>query len=810
MFAINLKIAVKHILKMPVLSAMKIAGLAMAMLTVILIALWIRNEFSYDKHVLYPDRTYRLTIEVNDPAKGLHSQFARCYQAWPSFFPGYFPEIEEMVRISRINNNIVKAGDNKFTLRYHQVDSSFFRLFRINVTGGSLKDIFSSPDQLMISRSAARLLYGDVNPIGKPVTMYCLNCQEKKEYTISGIMEDLPAASHLHMDLAGPFDHPADPPPDWAYYYFVLKPGTNFSALEHKLPQYLKAQNLSEDYRTSTFHLQKVTDIHLKSDKDRELEANGSMMGIYIFFTTGMFILAITLINFFNLQFSGMLGRLNRYWIMRSFGASMHQIIMHSATEVLIIVIVALNLALIGIELLLPAFNHFSGKEITLANPANFITVVLAGGGLLLVSFAAGLLPAGIFIPRLRAAARPDKKNHFLHPGNSHGNAARNPFLKSLIVLQFTAAIVLITGTLVIWKQNDFLMSKNLGAGQEGIICIRNLPIQVVNKYEVFKSELLRSPLIKDVTSTFEDPSEEALDKFTFEAPGIRTDTNGRVLYVYPADRNIFSFYHIPMVAGRDFQQTSAEDSAAEEYILNESACHFLGWKPEEAIGQNFKLIFLLGKENIFKGGKIVGVVKDFYSGSAKQKIAPMVYFQKSFWQFSCQVKVDTGSRQAALQFIKRTWNSIYTDFPFDYRYQQDMYKNIYQAEFRQQKLIALLTMLAIAIACLGLWSISSLNTRSRSREIGIRKVNGASIVQILVMLNREIGTVVIYAIVISVPVSVLLARYWLQQYANHISPGLSFFFIPELMALAAAFLTTTLQSYRSATINPVIALKYE
>lgn len=434
----------------------------------------------------------------------------------------------------------------------------------------------------------------------------------------------------------------------------------------------------------------------------------------------------------------------------------------------------------------------------------------MAGGSLFLISFLTGLLPAGILFRRLHAVARSDRNNLYYHTGVSHGKTAKNPFLKSLIVLQFTAAIMLITGTLIIWQQNNYLMSKNMGAGQEGIICVRNLPVQVVNKYEVFKSELLRNPLIKDVTSTFEDPSDEALDKFTFEAPGIHADTNGRVLYVYPADRNIFSFYHIPFLAGKDFQQGASGDSLPEEYVLNESACQFLGWKPEQAIGQDFKLIFMLGKENVFKGGKIVGVVRDFYSGSAKQKIEPMVYFQKSFWQFSCQVKIDTGSRKEALQFIKRTWNSIYTDFPFDYHYLQDMYIKIYQAEFRQQKLISLLTILAITIACLGLWSITSLNTRSRSREIGIRKVNGANILQILIMLNREIGYIVLYAFIISVPVSMLLVRTWLQQYPNHISPGLAVFIIPGLLALAAAFMTTTLQSYRSASINPVVALKCE
>ena len=382
--------------------------------------------------------------------------------------------------------------------------------------------------------------------------------------------------------------------------------------------------------------------------------------------------------------------------------------------------------------------------------------------------------------------------------------------MKNLIILQFFAAIMLISGSIAINKQNRFLMSTRLGNQENDLVCVKHLPVQVVDKYLYFRSELLKSPLVKDVTSTFEDPAEEALDKFKYETSGIRDDSKDKYIYVYPAADNVFSFYQIPFIAGSDFPQYYGNDSLPDSYILNESASGMLGWTANEAIGKSFKLIFDYNGKNVFKGGKIVGVVRDFHTGSAKHKIEPTVYFQKKFWQFSCQVKVDTSKRADALSFIKKTWNSIYADYPFDYSYVEDLYRIIYQQELRQQKLLSLFTVLAVIISCMGLWSISSLITRQRTKEIGIRKVNGANSLDIIMMMNSEFVSLVLIAFIVSVPVSWYLINQWLENYANRISIDIWIFVFAGLLALLCSLVTVSWQSYSAASINPVKALRYE
>jgi len=353
-------------------------------------------------------------------------------------------------------------------------------------------------------------------------------------------------------------------------------------------------------------------------------------------------------------------------------------------------------------------------------------------------------------------------------------------------------------------------MSTRLGYQQSNILCVRHLPVQVVDKYQYFRAELMKSPLVKDVTSTFEDPADEALDKFQFETTGIRDDVKDKFLYVYPVADNMFSFYKIPFLAGSDFPTYYGDDSIPESYILNERALQVLGWSADEAIGKNFKLIIASNNKNLFVGGKIVGIVKDFYTGSAKHKIEPTIYFQKRFWLFSCQVKLDTSRRVEALSFIKQTWNSVYADYPFDYCYVEDLYRNIYRQELRQQKLLTILTIVAVLISCMGLWSISSLISRQRTKEIGIRKVNGAKIRDILIMMNSEFVSLVIIAFIISMPLSWFLINRWLQNYSNRITIDVWIFIFAGLLALISAIITVSWQSLRAAQINPVKALRYE
>jgi putative ABC transport system permease protein len=808
MFYIYLKIAVKNIFKLPVLSVLKIISLALAMLAVIFIALWVKDELSFDNRISNAQRLYRLTIEVNDPEHGLHSNFARCYQAWPNTLKSEFPEIEEITRISAIQDNIVKINEEKLYVRYHQVDTSFFRIFNIPLLVGNSSSVFSQLTNIVLSESTARKLYGGSNPLGRTLQMFCQNCSEKIEYHVTGIMKDIPRNSHFHMDMVGPIPL-SENFSDWAYYYVLLKPGAKPSQLLEKFPAFFKKNKAEDEFKISKINLQPVRDIHLKSSKDRELDDNGTLTGIWIFIGIAAFVMGISLINFFNLRMAGMISHLKAAQTMKVFGATNNYVLYQIGIELLILILSSLVIAFIGVESLIHYFNTFSGKIIHLHSSDNLLLIAVIGGILFLLSFITGLYPAIVLFAR--------NKLFYILPYQSSvisssvlKRGIKPSLMKNLIVLQFIAAIILISGSMAIYKENTLLMSKSLGSKEANLVCVRHMPVQVVDKYLYFRSELMKSPLVKDVTSTFEDPADEALDKFKYETSGISDNAKDKFLYVYPVADNIFSFYKIPFVAGSDFPAYYGNDSVPESYILNESALGTLGWSAEEAVGKNFKLIFKLGNQNLFRGGKIDGIVRDFYTGSAKHKIEPTVYFQKKFWQFSCQVKVDTSRRVEALSFIKQTWNSVYVDYPFDYIYVDDLYMKIYKQELRQQKLLSVFTIFAMLISCMGLWSISSLITRQRTKEIGIRKVNGANTFDILYMMNSEFISLVIIAFVISMPLSWFLINRWLQNYSIRITIDAWIFLVAGLLALFSSLLTVSWQSYRAAKINPVKALRYE
>ncbi len=802
-----LKISIRNLLKLQVLTILTIISLALAMLSVMLIALWVKDELSYDRKSKYSERLYRLTVSVNDPEHGLHSNFARCYQAWPNALKSEFPEIEEVTRLSAIQDNIIKLKDDKFNVRFHQVDTSFFRIFDIPLVIGSSSTVFAQEHNIVLSESMARKLFGSSDPMGKSIQMYCLNCSEKTEYHITGIMKDIPGNSHFHMDLAGPIA-PPDNYTEWAYYYFLLKENVKPDELLQKLPAFFRKNKMEDELKISKISLQSVRDIHLNSSKDRELDDNGSMTGIWVFIGIAIFVLSVSLINFFNLRFAGSISSIKTAQIMRVFGATGKDIIFQVVIELLIIVGLAVLISILAAESIIPAYNNFTGKYIRLSSSETIFFSLKLAAILICLSLLAGLYPAFILLVRTKLNSTVSGGRNFSSAIFKKGN--KPTLMKNLIVLQFVAAILLMSGSMAIYRQNQYLLSKRLGSHESNILCVRHLPVQVVDKYLYFREQLLKNPLVKDVTSTFEDPADEALDKFKFETTGISDQAKDKFLYVYPAADNIFSFYNIPFISGSNFPLYSGNDSLPESYILNEAAIETLGWKAEEAVGKNFRLIFMLGDKNLFRGGKIIGVVKNFHTGSAKHNIEPMVYFQKKFWQFSCQVRMDSSKEKESIAFVKATWNAVYSDYPFDYVYVDDLYNKIYRQELRQQKLLSIFTLIAILISCMGLWSISSLITRQRTKEIGIRKVNGASLRNILFIMNSEFISLVLIAFIISLPISWFIINRWLQNFPNHININAWIFISGGLVALLSALITVSWQSFRAARLNPVKALRYE
>jgi putative ABC transport system permease protein len=808
MFFLYLRLALQNMLRTPLFTLVNILGISIAMVCVMLIGLWINDELRYDDHLTHGNRLYRLTVEVNDPAINLHSHFARSYQAWPWQMKDHFPEIEEVVRLSRILDMVVKDGEKQFLGKFHYADSSFLRIFDIPLLAGDSKTALAEPNSVVLSRSYASTHFPKTDILGKEIQVYCRNCPEKVAYRVTGIMEDLPRTSHFSMDMLASFPEP-EKQADWAYYYLMLKPGSQADSLLKKIPAFIRDVAGDEEARISTPHLQQVRDIHLYSHKDRELSENGSIRMVQLFAGIAIFVLIIALINFLNLRMAALLAGQKSFLVMKTFGAQTGSFYIRGLLEAGLLALVSLFLALTALTGIIGPFNTFSDKGISLTGQGNPFFLLLLSAALIFLTLLTGILPyLRIFSAGRRATLATLRPQQPVPPFMKKG--AKLSISRLLIVLQFAAAIILIVAAIAVKRQAQYLMDERLGEKDEQIVCLQNLPVQVTDRYAFLRESLLGNPLILDVTATMEDPGDEALDKMPFETEGVAPELGKKLMYVYPAGDNLFRFYGIPLVAGTDFPAYTGNDSLPENYILNESAVHMLGLTPEEAIGKAFNLVPGWDGGTLFHHGRIVGVVKDFYTGSLRYPLAPTCYFQKKFWMFSCQIKVDPARTEESLEHIQASWNKAYPEFPISYIFIDDLYGKVYAQELRQQQLLILFAMLAIVISGLGLWSVSNLVTRQRTREIGIRKVNGAATLNIILQLNREFLVLVGIALLIALPAGYFLLQQWMQQYANQASPGAGLYLLAILIAGGTAILTVTVQCWKTAARNPVNSLRYE
>ncbi len=384
---------------------------------------------------------------------------------------------------------------------------------------------------------------------------------------------------------------------------------------------------------------------------------------------------------------------------------------------------------------------------------------------------------------------------------------------KTMTAIQYVSSIALISIIMIVTKQINYFMDNRLGKGQEKIICLKNVPVQVIHKYQVLKSQLLSYPVIADVTSSFEEPADEANDYMGFKTTGAEDDIKDKMLAVYPVDDNFFKFYHVKLIAGNNFPPYHGNDSLSENYILNKKALDYLGWNEEETIGRDFSLVLnTTYGTNLFNGGKIIGVVENFQMSSMKDEIKPYVFFQKSFWLGSIQVKYnpELSSIDSTLRSIKKVWDDIYTGFPFEYEFVENMYEEVYNNEIRLQKISSLLAIIAIIMSCLGLWAITGINYQVKTKEVGIRKTNGASSNHILFWFLKDIIIMIVLSSVIAFPIAYYIMQKWLENYANKIDLNWWIFLLAGLVTLIIALFTVIWQSFQIANKNPVEALRYE
>jgi putative ABC transport system permease protein len=799
----TLKFAIRNLKKRPFLNLIKVAGLSLALSGILLIVLFLKNELTYDSFHKKSNRIYRFTTTSSLSYSGKH--FARIFN--PGYIPKmaeYFPEIENYMRLIPVSGGVVKLNENFIKINQaFQCDSTFFKVFDSELLVGNPDNILGSPGSMVISESFAKRVFGKLNPIGQILTLPSGQFYGKNvDFTVKGIMKDFPQNSHFHPEfIATPRDRGEFNGRAWTYLLLSGNANPNNIILRFKDFISIQMGKKFEEIETIAY-LQNISDIHLHSDKLREIEPGSSMSVIYTLSIAAILLLLIAIFNYANLNI-GMVGFSDKYiFVSKVSGSSSWMNLKYFLSEGMVIIMTSV---------------FFTGVIVSSANIAiqKYYALNLLAGKTPLILLVAALFSLLAILSNILPLLKQVISN--IYPSldyKNKNNLNRKGISKGLIVLQYTISISLIVAVIVIHRQTNYALESRMGAETNNLICFEDVHSNVQSKFETFKAELLKHNSIESVSAMLEPPGGEANDMFQFTMEGrVKNETNyiDNYIGVFPCDYSFASIFNLDFLSGNNFSEKNNDNEGSGEYIINESAMRKLNYTdPGKIIGKGFGLTFENQEIKIPKG-KIIGVVKDFHLSSIKKKIEPLVLFKrKDLWLINFIVSFRPGMKATALTDIKSVWTNLFPEHPFQYSYVSSMYKNVYKTELLQAKLLSIFTFIALFICSMGLLGLSLLTTQRRTKEIGLRKINGATRSEMMIMLNWYFIKWIMISIVVAIPFSFLAMHKWLETFAYKTSLGWWIFALAGLSAMFIAVLTVSVQSWKASSRNPVDALRYE
>jgi putative ABC transport system permease protein len=816
MFQNYFTVALRNILKNKVFSTINVLGLSIGLASCVLIIQVVVFELSYDAFHEKLQRTYRVT---ND-----RFQHGRLIQHGTIMYPTIgptmakdFPEIEMYTRLMPGGTLNVKIGEKNFRgERYHFADEHFFSVFSFNLVAGKREGLLKDPYTAVVTVATAKKYFGDVGNdyqalIGK--TFYW--GLDQSPYRVDGICEDIPVNSHIQFDALVSYstlysgeDKNADNSWTWSdmRHYLVLKRGTDYKMLESKFPafsdRYFQGDKVSGS--TEKFYLQPLKHAHLYSDYEYDIATTASGKAVWAMLIIAIFILIIAWINYINLTTSRALERAKEVGLRKVMGAVRKQLIKQFVIESFIITFVAVVVAIGLVVLLQSSFNRVVGYNLSLGNmlPSMTLSHVL----LLLGVFVAGALLSGFYPAFIMSSYQPATvlKGKFLR--SSRGNFLR----KALVVFQFASSTTLIIGTFVVGKQLAFMNDADLGINIKNIITIKSPELMpwdstFIQRVESYKDALADINGVFGVTTTGRLPGDRLGRSF-----GVRlSDSESHyTLSNMNVDYSFFDTYNVSLHAGRKFVPSDhdADFDKLNKVILNKNAAQLLGLKsPEEAVGKE-----IIWGDNDTRRWTIIGVVNDFHQEGLQKPMEP-IFFRPVYSTGSpTSVRVDASTLPITIAAIEETYKKFFPGNSFEYSLLEDNYKRQYNDEARFGKVISIFTFLAIIVSCLGLVGLASFTAAQRTKEIGIRKVLGASTANVIRILSYDFVRLVLVAAVISLPIAYISSNNWLEGYAYRITPDWTMFMIPVATVLIIAALTIGFQVIKTALTNPAETIRYE
>ncbi|WP_419800875.1 ABC transporter permease [Mucilaginibacter sp.] len=803
MFENYIKIAFRNLWKNKGFAAINILGLAIGISVCFIILLFVQDELSYDRFNQNADRIVRVVFKANINGGKIFE--ANVMPPTAQTLKNDYPEVEEATRLREMGKPKVTYANKTFKDgSFVFADANIFKVFTLPLIKGDVKTALLQTNTVVITQDMAHKYFGNDEPIGKILTL-----NNKDLYKVTGVIASVPNNSHFHFDLFGSMQSlPEAKAPTWMssgfFTYLLLKKDFDYKKLEAKLPgmvekymgpQIAQSMGMSlSQFRTKGndlgFALQPLTDIHLHSNSNYEFEPGGDIKCVYIFGAVALFVLLIACINFINLSTAGASKRAKEVGVRKVLGSDKSQLIKQFLLESVLLTFIALLISVVIIKLALPAFNQLSGKNLILGYALKPWAVFIGSG--LLIGILAGIYPA-FFLSSFKPLAI--IKGKISTSNNSFG------LRSGLVVFQFFISVSLIVCTIVVYQQMQFIRNKKLGYNKEQLLVLPNSWALGKNE-QIFKEMMLKDPRIVNVTVSGYKPVGPSNSNNALAYPAGKENQIMKTLE-YHVDEQYLPTLSMQLAAGRNFSKAFATDSSA--MVINETAAKAFGWG-SNAVGQR------ITRQNSDKGKNftytVIGVVKDFNFKSLHEPVTPLLMVLQPEWGLIFKVK--TGDVSGLLATMKQDWAKFNVDEPFTYSFMDELYNKTYQAEEKAGSILSIFTVLTIFVACLGLFGLAIYTTEQRTKEIGIRKVLGASVASVTTLLSKDFIKLVLIACVIAFPLSYWAMQKWLQDFAYRITISWWVFVLAAIISLVIALATVSFQAIKAALANPVESLRSE
>lgn len=813
--SLAIKSAFRNFHKNWLYGSLNVLGLSVAFTTLILVVSYLHQETTYESFHLNADRIYRPTYHINAQSD-YEAHFARIPVNYINELPKEIPEIEKLIRFQNKEQKYIRIGEKRFKPKHAYVtDNEVFEVFNFQLIEGDPNTALLNPNSIVLTESVARKYFSRTNILGEEIIVLGDWSAEEKVYQVTGVMLDLPENTHLPVDILFSFINDEERS-GWAYVYVLLAEGASITDVENKMPDFIKTHSNPEDSTKISFKFQPIRDIHLDSNLAREIIPNGQRFYVQVFFLVGLFVWIIALVNFTNLNTALAMTKEKEVGVRNVLGASKTNLVFSYFSEVIVYSLFSMFIGSIIAMLFFPAFTNLTGISIkpplNLLIPFLFLFALISG-------FLASIVPSLVLTSI--------KVIQAIKLGNSWSMKSRTKKInikRVILTVQFCATIILICSAMVANRQFKYIENKNLGIKSDQIIAIPEIPNEVTSQYTILKNRLKEIPGIIEVSACMQVPSSEIRDVGPILVKGLNEkEDQAPMMDIQIIDPDFISMMELEFIAGDDFSskvvlnqvpeftdKLKVEDYLAKvprEYLINETAMKQLGWEsPEEAIGQ--EISWSIGSF-ILAYGPISGVIKDYHQESLKNRVDPMVMVVEPLWLLNILIKVETKELENTITRIENIWNDQFP-YAFEYHFLDELFNKLYKQDRVQLELLSILAIIAIIISLLGLISLVAYALRRRLKELAIRRVLGADLKTLTILISREYLWILAIATICGIPISYKWVSVWLQNFAYHINISPVDYLLPIILVFALLLIIIFLQTSRATRENPAKTLREE